>query len=145
LTSLYFGVVTLGNLLTTAIVNRVGARRMVRASVTLLFLGIGIAALAHTLPLLFLAQLCIGLSMGVGYPVLMGMSIQQIDDRERTTAMGLHQSVYAVGMFGGPLLSGVLADAMGIRPMFWITAFVCLVAGLFVAGKLGDPVKTQGR
>jgi MFS family permease len=45
--------------------------------------------------------------------------------------MGLHQAVYAIGMFGGPWLSGLLADAMGIRPMFGVTAFVCLALGLF--------------
>lgn len=130
LTSLYFGVVTMGNLLATAVVNRFGARLLLYASFALLFLGIGCAAVAPALLLIFVAQFCIGVSMGIGYPVLMGMSIQEIGDRERTTAMGLHQSVYAIGMFGGPVLSGVLADAMGIRPMFGLTAFFCLAVGL---------------
>lgn len=130
LTSLYFGVVTLGNLLATAVVNRFGPRLLLYASFALLFMGIGCAAVAPALLLIFVAQFCIGVSMGIGYPVLMGMSIQEIGDRERTTAMGLHQSVYAIGMFGGPVLSGVLADAMGIRPMFGLTAFLCLAVGL---------------
>jgi predicted MFS family arabinose efflux permease len=53
----------------------------------------------------------------------MGMSIEKVDDSRRSTAMGLHQSVYAVGMFAGPWLSGILAKAMGIQPMFgWSTA-----------------------
>jgi hypothetical protein len=34
-------------------------------------------------------------------------------------------------MFGGPWLSGLLADAIGIRPMFGVTACVCLTLGLF--------------
>ena len=71
-----------------------------------------------------------GLSQGVAYPVLMGMSIQHVADGERTTAMGLHQAVYAIGMFSGPWLSGILADGVGIQPMFGVTAFVCLVVGL---------------
>jgi len=62
--------------------------------------------------------------------VLMGMSIERVADAERTTAMGLHQAVYAIGMFAGPWLSGMLADAMGIGPMFALTAFACLVLGL---------------
>ncbi len=72
-----------------------------------------------------------GLAQGIGYPVLMGLSIQDVSERERTTAMGLHQSVYAVGMFAGPAVSGVLAKALGIRPMFGVTAFFCLALGLF--------------
>jgi len=43
--------------------------------------------------------------------------------------MGLHQAVYAIGMFGGPALSGVLAEAMGIQPMFGVTAVACLILG----------------
>jgi predicted MFS family arabinose efflux permease len=71
--------------------------------------------------------------MGVLYPLLMGMSIQQVADEQRTTAMGVHQSVYALGMFAGPWLSGILADRIGIQPMFMITAAGVLVLGWFGA------------
>jgi len=108
LMSMHIGVAILGNLLTTAIVNRIGARRLVYLSFVLLSAGIGGAALAPSLPLLFVSQFCIGLAQGIGYPVLMGMSIRYVADVERTTAMGLHQSVYAIGMFGGPWLGGCL-------------------------------------
>ncbi|MFZ5918539.1 MAG: MFS transporter [Chloroflexota bacterium] len=70
--------------------------------------------------------------MGISYPVLMGMSIRHVDDTERTTAMGLHQAVYAAGMFAGPWLSGILADAVGLRPMLGVTAFGCLALSLLL-------------
>jgi MFS family permease len=132
LMSMRMGMVILGNLMATAIASRVGTQRLVYLSFVLLSAGIGGAALAPSLPLLFVAQFCIALAQGISYPVLMGMSIRQVADAERTTAMGLHQAVYAIGMFGGPWLSGMLADAMGIRPMFGVTAFVCLALGLLV-------------
>jgi hypothetical protein len=34
-------------------------------------------------------------------------------------------------MFSGSWLSGLLADAIGLQPMFGVTAFACLVLGLF--------------
>ena len=71
-----------------------------------------------------------GLASGVGYPVLMGLTIRYVDDAQRATAMGLYQSVYAIGMFSGPWLSGIFADAVGIQPMFVVTGGVCLVLGL---------------
>lgn len=87
----------------------------------------------------FVAQFCLGVAQGLSYPVLMGLSIRDVDDAERTTAMGLHQAAYAIGMFAGPWLSGLLADALGIRPMFTVTAFACLAAGIlltrFLPGK----------
>ena len=80
------------------------------------------------------AQILTGLGGGVGYPILMGMSIQKVADEERTTAMGVFQSVYSIGMFGGPWLSGILAARIGIPFMLAVTAVgVCLLglAGTF--------------
>ncbi len=127
--SVNIAVLMLGNLATTAIVRRIGARALAYLSFGALSLGIGIAALAPSLPFLFISQVCIGLSQGIGGPVLMGMSIRYVIDAERTTAMGLHQAVYAIGMFAGPGLSGVLAENIGIRPMFGLTALACLALG----------------
>jgi MFS family permease len=132
LMSMHVGVVILGNLVATTIVNRTGARSLVRLSFVLMSAGIGGAALAPSLPFLFVAQFCVGLAQGTGYPVLMGMSIEYVADAERTTAMGLHQAVYAVGMFSGPWLSGLLADALGLRPMFGLTAILCLALALLL-------------
>jgi MFS family permease len=132
LVSMNIGVVIVGNTLATGIANRVGARRLVYISFFLLSMGLSCAALATSLLLLFVAQFFIGLSMGIAYPVLMGMSIRHVSDAERTTAMGFYQAVYAVGMFGGPWISGWLADSLGIQTMFGITAFFCLASGLLM-------------
>jgi MFS family permease len=138
LVSMHIGVVIVGNLAATSIVNRIGPRRLVYVSFGLLTLGIAGAAVTPSLAVLFASQFCLGLSQGVGYPVLMGMSIQHVADAERTTAMGLHQAVYAVGMFSGPWLSGIVADAVGIRPMFGVTAVACLALGLFITHWLSE-------
>jgi len=134
--SMTMGIV--GNLLATIIVRRIGARRMAWNSFVVLSVGIGIAVMAPSLRLVFVSQFCIGLSAAIGCPVLMGMSIQHVADAERTTAMGLHQAVYAIGMFSGPWVSGMLADAVGIRSMFGITAVMCLALGLLGTRWLSD-------
>jgi DHA1 family multidrug resistance protein-like MFS transporter len=128
---------TLGNLGATALIMRTGERALVYLCFGLLSAGTAGVALAPTLAVLFTAQLLIGLGMGIGYPVLMGMSIRYVADPERATAMGLHQSVYAIGMFVGPWLSGILAEAIGIRPMFGITAVVSLILGVLGTAAYG--------
>lgn len=138
LVSVNLVVVTLGNLAATAVVHRIGARRLVYLSFALAAVGLMGAALTPSLALLFAAQVCIGFSQGVGYPVLMGMSIRYVAEGERTTAMGLHQAVYALGMFGGPWLSGILAGAIGLRPMFALTALAGLAAGLALTSRLDE-------
>jgi MFS family permease len=130
LVSLEVSVETLGSLVAAAIARRIGARRLVQISFVTMAAGIVGAALAPSLPLIYVAAFFIGLSLGVSYPVLMGLSIRDVEEASRTTAMGLHQSVYAGGMFAGPWLSGILADAIGLRPMFGVTAGACLLLGL---------------
>jgi MFS family permease len=122
--------VVLGNVIASRFTRRFGAPRLVIASFVLLFIGMIVAALAPTLPILFIAPVFIGTALGVGYPVTMGMSIEHVDEAERTIAMGLHQAIYAIGMFVGPALSGVVAEAIGLQPMFGITGVACFVLGL---------------
>ena len=103
---------------------------MAYLSFLLIFFGTLGAAVAPSLAALMVAQVCLGLAVGTAYPVLMGMSIVHVGEQERGAAMGLHQAVYAIGMFAGPWLSGVLAEAMGIRPMFGVTAFGAVMLGV---------------
>jgi MFS family permease len=127
---------TAGNLGATAATRRLGARTLVALSFVLLAGGAALVAVAPALSWLFAAHALIGLSQGIGYPVLMGLSIRYVAEAERTTAMGLHQAVYATGMFAGPALTGVLADAMGIPAVFALTAGACLILGLAGAAML---------
>lgn len=143
LLSMHIGLVTISTLLTAAVVNRIGAPRLVWATFLLMSAGIGLMAFAPSLALIFVAQFCLGIAQGFGYPVLMGMSIEHVADAERTTAMGWHQSVYAIGMFAGPWLSGMLASSLGLRPMFGITAFGCLVASTSLIWLLTRPPKER--
>ena len=132
LVSLNVAIVILGNLTATTIVPKVGIRRMATLSFLIQAAGIGLASVAPSLALVFVAQFLVGYAFGVNYPLLMGMSIQFVAEHERATAMGLHQAVYSIGMFSGPWLSGLLADSIGMRPMFAFTAAAC--AGLGIVG-----------
>jgi DHA1 family multidrug resistance protein-like MFS transporter len=73
----------------------------------------------------------------------MGMSIVHVDEQERATAMGLHQAVYAIGMFAGPWLSGLLAEAIGIRAMFGVTAFFALILGFLGTRVLAEKPRSS--
>jgi MFS family permease len=130
LLSFNIAVVTFGNLVATTVVRRIGARNMVYLSFALLTVGTLAAAWAQSILAVFVLQFLIGFSNGIGYPVLMGMSIRNVEQAQRGTAMGFHQAVYAIGMFAGPALSGILADQWGMPPMFVATAVVCLLLGL---------------
>jgi MFS family permease len=136
LVTMHLVMVIIGNLCATVLIRQVGERRLVFFSFWMIAIGVGLTAVATSLTTLFVVQLFIGLSQGITIPVLMGLSIRYVDDSERNTAMGLHQSVYAIGMFGGPWLSGILGQVMGLRWMLFVTALNTLVLGLFGISKL---------
>jgi DHA1 family multidrug resistance protein-like MFS transporter len=138
--TLHIVLAMLGNFVVLAQSQRGNAVRLVGASFILLFIGVMIAALAPSLPIFFIAPIFTGAALGIGYPVLMGMSIERVEDSERTIAMGLHQAIYAIGMFVGPALSGVIADHIGLPAMFGITAFASFALGIFGTSKF----KVQG-
>jgi MFS family permease len=136
LVTLNVALTMVSSLLVTSLAQRVGHRTLIYVSFVVTAIGIGLAAVAHSMELVFVAQAFLGLGFGIGYPVMMGMSIQRVEERQRTTAMGLFQSLYSIGMFAGPWVSGMLADAIGIRPMLGVTAAACLVPGVLVTGLL---------
>jgi MFS family permease len=138
LTSMNIGLVLLGNVFTTAMSKRLSSYQLVIITFILVFTGLGLLYLSRSLWMVYAGQICMGLASGVGYPVLMGMSIRYVDDTQRATAMGLFQAVYAIGMFTGPWLSGVLADAIGLQPMFGVVGVLCTVVGLYGTSKISE-------
>lgn len=72
-----------------------------------------------------------GFALGLLFPLLLGMAIENIDPNKRATAMGVYQALYAIGMFTGPLLAGVLNSGFGISAGFYFTGILGLVASLF--------------
>jgi MFS family permease len=127
-----------GSFLVNVITKLLGPRRLVVLSFALMSVGSIVAAFAGSVPTLIASQTCLGLGLGFAYPSLMGLSIRTVIDSERTIAMGIHQTLYAMGMFAGPALSGVLAQSVGIHAMFAVTAVVSLALGYWGAQSLAS-------
>ena len=116
------------NLFSTMGVRKGNQRAVLFASFGIFAAGAVLAAVAGSVAVLFVSTALMGIANGIFYPVLLGLSIERVDSTHRTTAMGIHQAVYALGMFAGPWIGGILADAMGIPAMFVIVAAFCTVA-----------------
>jgi DHA1 family multidrug resistance protein-like MFS transporter len=138
----YVVLYALGNSAATTFNRRMGNRTKVKIGVILMAAGFGLAAIAPSLEWMFIAQACFGFAGGISYPIIMGMCIENVSINERSTVMGLHQTIYSIGAFIGPWLSGILADAIGLQPMFGVTAFGCLALGLL--GVLWLPTRKAG-
>jgi MFS family permease len=146
LISVNIAAITVGNFLNTVLLRKIKHVYLLCCGAFLMFLGIFILAEAPSVKVLFAGTLFMGFSFGIVYPILVGMSIEGVELSGRSTAMGIHQSFYAVGMFIGPWLSGLIANLLGIRSMFTLTAGFYLIAVylfiylLFKRGKGWDTI-----
>ena len=71
------------------------------------------------------------LGRGLTQPMLMTLAVQSIPPEERGTAMGIYQAVYALGMFGGPALGGMLGDWIGLSGVFLSTGLICVIGAVW--------------
>ncbi len=91
----------------------------------------GTAALpwVPTLPALDAAAAVVGAGLGLIGPTLMTTAVRDCEPALRGSAMGFYQSIYAIGMFGGPALSGWVGTHLGMGGLFSTTAALAMVAG----------------
>ena len=106
-----------------------GALRCATVGLVLCGMSAGVVPAIHDVLLLGISQALGGLGRGLSMPVLLGLSIQSAAPAEKATAMGVFQAVYAIGMFLGPAMAGVIAEALGLTDAFLICALMC-VAGI---------------
>jgi len=108
--------------------------RLPARAVTLI--GFGVAALgtaalplAPSLTALDAAAAVVGAGLGLIGPTLMTAAVRGYAPQLRGSAMGFYQSIYAIGMFGGPALSGWVGARLGMGGLFGTTAGFALVGG----------------
>ncbi len=82
----------------------------------------GETALGFGIPLIFY-----GAGSGIMTPVILDFISKRTPPRLRGTAMGVHEGVYGVGMFFGPLIGGAIADAYSAYTLYSLLVIVALL------------------
>jgi MFS family permease len=82
---------------------------------------------------MIVSQAVVGIGVGMSFPILMGMALQAVEQEARASAMGVFQSIYAVGMTLGPLFSGVIAGWSGIWGVYLTNGVLLVIAALVAA------------
>jgi MFS family permease len=118
--------------------DRFGRRRILLAALLLMMVGQLLAAVAPSLPLLIGARAVQGLACSAIPPMVMGMLVTFFPGR-RLQMMGAWAAANGVGQALGPPIGGVVADAVGWRPLFLIIALAS-VTTLVVIARAVPPV-----
>jgi MFS transporter, DHA1 family, multidrug resistance protein len=86
----------------------------------------------HSKELFLAVQIFSGFSLGLIFPLLLGLAIEKITPEKRATAMGAYQAIYAIGIFAGPFFVGIFNSLMGIRAGFYFVGVLGLLATLLI-------------
>lgn len=73
------------------------------------------------------------------------MSIESVPADMRATSMGAYQALYALGIFGGPLVEGFFNDWLGLRAGFYFAAVLGLAAVILAQLICEEPMRKNRR
>ncbi len=130
---LMYGATSITSLLGIFMGERMGLIRTQVAGFILTAIGCAAIPFTHTVLLLGVTQVIGGFGRGLFFPAQMAISIQPFPQERRAVAMGVFQAVYAIGMFMGPYMSGIIADSLGMSSVFYVAggvALFCAVASM---------------
>ena len=114
-----------------------GSTRVITAGMASLAVGVLLTPVPNLL-VLFVCEVLIGIGLGLTFGLLMALSVEDIPSGQRLYAMGIFQSIYAVGMFFGPWTAGYLTQALGFSLTFIsIGTFVLLAGAWFLLARVG--------
>jgi DHA1 family multidrug resistance protein-like MFS transporter len=107
--------------------DRFGAKRMALRALVAYVVLLALSAFARTPLELLLLRVGIGLTGGIG-PLGLAMATSLAPREQTGRAVGLVQSAQILSAAVGPFAGGLLADVIGIRRTFLVTALFCGVA-----------------
>ncbi|MGW8768317.1 MFS transporter [Streptomyces sp. NPDC055815] len=117
-----------------ALADRLGRRRVFRTGLLVFGLASLVCALAPSLGVLVAARAVQGIGASMLSPVALAIVVNAMPDpRERARAIGVWASVFGLSMAAGPVTGGALIAAFGWRSVFWINAPVVVLALVLVA------------
>lgn len=85
---------------------------------------------AETIPVLLLLQILPGISTGILFSFVTAEAVKGIPAGKKSTAMGLFQAVYALGMTVFPVFTGALASKSGMGESYLLLAGTAALGGV---------------
>lgn len=144
----YGGVVVVGRLAFATVPDRLPSLPLAAASLGVIALGLGLAAV-WTQPVGFLvAAVLMGLGVTFSTPALFAAIFATARPSERGAASGTASAFIDLGMGLGPILLGVVARSAGIPWAYAVGAGVCVLGAawlLLLASRAAGPPRSRAR
>lgn len=133
LVALYPAVWGLGQLSTGALSDRWGRKHLITAGMLLQAVALAVIATSDTFDRWAIASVALGAGTAMVYPTLLASIGDVAHPSWRARAVGVYRLWRDLGFAVGALLTGILADAFGIREAIWAVAALTAASGVVVA------------
>jgi MFS family permease len=134
--ALYPAVWGLGQLATGALSDRWGRKTLITAGMLLQAAALAFTAGSDTFANWAIASAILGAGTAMVYPTLLASIRDVAHPSWRARAVGVYRLWRDLGFAVGALLTGILADAFGIREAVWAVAALTAASGLLVARRM---------
>lgn len=136
LVAIYPAVWGIGQLVTGGLSDHWGRKHLITAGMLIQAVALAAIAAIDTFGGWALAAAALGIGTAMVYPTLLAVIGDVAHPAVRARSVGVYRLWRDLGFAGGALLTGVLADAWGIRPAIWIVAATTAASGLLVAVRM---------
>lgn len=136
LAALYPAVWGVGQLVTGALSDRWGRKRMIAAGMWVQAVALALVAVADTFGTWALAAALLGAGTAMVYPTLLAAIGDVAHPAWRARSVGVYRLWRDGGFAVGAVLAGVVADALGVRAAVWAVAALTAASGVVVAVRM---------
>jgi MFS family permease len=145
LVALYPAVWGLGQLASGALSDRWGRKHLITSGMLLQAAALAAIAAGNTFTSWALASIALGAGTAMVYPTLLASIGDVAHPSWRARAVGVYRLWRDLGFAVGAILTGVLADAFGVREAIWAIAGLTAGSGLLAALRMYETHPRQGR
>jgi MFS family permease len=141
LAALYPAIWGVGQLLTGAWSDRIGRKPLIATGMLTQAAALALVAAADSFAVWATAATLLGAGTALVYPTLLAAVGDVAHPAWRARAVGVYRLWRDLGFAVGALLSGMLADAFGIRTAVWAVAGLTAASGLVVAARMYETLR----
>jgi MFS family permease len=136
LVALYPAVWGVGQLVTGALSDHIGRKKLIVSG--MLVQSVAIAAIAETgsFALWAAASVLLGAGTAMVYPTLLAAISDVAHPRWRASSIGVYRFWRDAGFAAGAIFAGVIADAYGLRVAIWAVAALTAASGLVASVRM---------
>jgi MFS family permease len=126
----------MGQIGTGALSDAIGRKPLIAGGMWIQATGIALVAWSDGMTGFAGGQLLLGVGTALAYPALLAAVADGAEASWRAGAVGVYRLWRDLGYAAGAIVSGLAADALGIRPAIWVVAALTFASGAIVAVRM---------